>query len=591
MSNYLKMSSCLKTYCRIAVLLIFFGVLVLVTTDITAQTVKNPNTAVVARVYAIESLDPAYAYVGFEPLQNIYETLIAYKPESSSEFIPCLASKVPSLENKLISEDGLTYTFPIRKGIKFHNGAELTPRDVEYSFERAMVSDPAGGPTWMIVKALLGVGSTLGKEGFQVTFDQIDKAVKVDGENVVFRLPAPAPYFLQIIPFAWCSILSKSWVISQGGWPGTEDTWKKFNNVKKEESTLFDKANGTGPFKLERWDKANEIVLARNNNYWGPPAKLEKVVRKVTPEWSTRMLLLKQGDVDIADVPREYLPQVRELKGVRIIDNLPDLVTYSAYFNQKIDPKGNPYIGSGELDGNGIPPDFFTHVNIRKAFNYAFDWNAYIKDAFDGAAFQTKGPIPKEVPYYNPDQETYQYNPDKAKELLKQVYNGELWNKGFKLRFPYISGVTEYKTVVDILRGNLAALNPKFVIEPIALQAPALFDAWNKNWMPLRVGYWRNDYPDPDNNVFALMHSTGYYAKAQGFSKYDQLVDEGSQTNNLAKRKSVYFQLQKMAFEDAIDIFLVQTTGWFVSREWVKGWERYSPLWARNDYFYPMFKE
>src|SRR4030042_4823574 len=146
MFNYLKMPSCLKTYCVITVLLTFFVVLVTVTSDVAAQPLKNPNMAVVARVYAIESLDPAYAYVGFEPLQNIYETLIAYKPESSSEFIPCLASKVPSLENKLISEDGLTYTFPIRKGIKFHNGAELTPRDVEYSFERAMVSDPAGGP-------------------------------------------------------------------------------------------------------------------------------------------------------------------------------------------------------------------------------------------------------------------------------------------------------------------------------------------------------------------------------------------------------------------------------------------------------------
>ena len=591
MVSYLRRPGSLKTCCKVGVLLGFLGVLVVLSSGVAAQTVRNPSTAVVARIYALESLDPPYTYVGMEPLQNIYETLIAYKDATSGEFVPMLASKVPSVENGLISEDGLTYTFPIREGVKFHQGDELTPEDVEYSFERAMVLDPAGGPIWMVLNTIVGVGSTRGKDGFEATFDQIDKAVEVDGSNVVFHLSKPSPWFMQILPLAWCSIIDKSWVVSQGGWPGTEETWKDFNNKKKEESPLFDKANGTGPFKLERWDKGNQIVLVRNDSYWRPPAKLEKVVRKVVPEWSTRMLLLRKGDADIADVPRQFLPQAKELEGVRVIDNLPELITYSIYFNQDINPKGNQYIGSGKLDGDGIPPDFFGQLGIRKAFNYLFDWDTYVRDAFDGAAFQSKGPIPKEVPYYNAGQETYQYNPEKAGELLKEAYNGELWDKGFKFRFPYISGVGAYQTVVDILRRNLAALNPKFKIEPIALPAPKLYEAWNEKWMPARVGYWRNDYTDPDNNIFALMHSSGYYAKSQGFSKYDELVEEGSRTIDSPKRESIYLQLQKLAFEDAIDIFLVQTTGWFVSREWVKGWYRHSPLWASNVYFYPIWKE
>jgi peptide/nickel transport system substrate-binding protein len=526
-----------------------------------------------------------------EPLQNMYETLIAYEKNSSSEFLPVLATLVPSLENGLISTDGLSYTFPIRSGIKFHHGGELTPEDVEYSFERGMVLDPAGGPVWMILSSILGVGSTRGDDGIKVTFDQIDKAVEVEGNNVVFHLSKASPWFLQIMPLTWCSIVDKSWVIEQGGWPGTEESWKKFNNLKKEESALFDKSNGTGPFSFDRWDQGNQIVLIRNDDYWRPPAKVQKVVRKVVPEWSTRMLLFKTGDADIVDVQRQFLSQVKAYDGIRVIDNLPELNIITMFLNQHIEPKGNQYIGSGKLDGNGIPPDFFSRLDIRKAFNHAFDWGVYIRDAFDGAAIQSKGPIPEAVPYFNPEQATYKHDLEKAGELLKNAYDGQLWENGFQFKFPYISGVAEYQTSIDILRRNLSALNSRFKIEPVALPAPKLYEAWKSKWMPIRVGYWRSDYPDPDNNVFGLLHSDGYYSSSQGFTKYNALIEEGARTVDPTKRQKIYFELQQMAYEDAVDIFLVQTTGWFVSREWLKGWYRHSPLWARNVYFYSIWKE
>ena len=117
-------------------------------TGAAAQEIKNPDTIIETTIGTVDSLDPAWAYdtASGEVIFNIYETLIFWDGTRTDKFVPMLATKVPSVENGLISEDGLTYTFPIRKGVKFHNGEPLTPEDVEYSFERAMVQDRDGGP-------------------------------------------------------------------------------------------------------------------------------------------------------------------------------------------------------------------------------------------------------------------------------------------------------------------------------------------------------------------------------------------------------------------------------------------------------------
>jgi peptide/nickel transport system substrate-binding protein len=105
-----------------------------------------------------ESLDPYFQYdiTSNEPVKNVYENLLAWEGESVTEYKPHLATQVPSQENGLISADGRVYTFPIRKNVKFHNGNSLTPEDVEYTYERAMIFDRAGGPSWMILEPLTG---------------------------------------------------------------------------------------------------------------------------------------------------------------------------------------------------------------------------------------------------------------------------------------------------------------------------------------------------------------------------------------------------------------------------------------------------
>ena len=137
--------------------------LVLLATPALAE-VKNPDTLIEAIALNQESLDPYFQYdiTSNEVVKNVYENLLEWNGASVTEYLPRLATKVPSIENGLISADGLTYKFPIRKGVKFHNGNELTPEDVEYTYERAMIFDRAGGPSWMVLEPITGQASIEG---------------------------------------------------------------------------------------------------------------------------------------------------------------------------------------------------------------------------------------------------------------------------------------------------------------------------------------------------------------------------------------------------------------------------------------------
>ncbi|MBW2657774.1 MAG: hypothetical protein JRC59_08780 [Deltaproteobacteria bacterium] len=152
--------------------------------------IKNPDTFVLATYGTLRTLDPAVCYdsTGSQRIWNIYETLVFFDGSYTDRFVALLATEVPTLKNGGISPDGKTYTFTIRKGVKFHEGRELTPEDVAYSFKRNMIVDPDGGPMWMLLEALTGHGSTRDKDGKIIAgiFEAIDKSVVVKGDRVTF---------------------------------------------------------------------------------------------------------------------------------------------------------------------------------------------------------------------------------------------------------------------------------------------------------------------------------------------------------------------------------------------------------------------
>jgi peptide/nickel transport system substrate-binding protein len=119
---------------------------------------KDPINYVAATIDMPGEIDPALNYdaYGDQILQNTYDTLIFFNREDPNSFVPMLATEVPSLENGGISPDGLIYTFKIRQGVKFHDGAEMTPADVAYTFQRGILQGGSQSPQWLLVEPILG---------------------------------------------------------------------------------------------------------------------------------------------------------------------------------------------------------------------------------------------------------------------------------------------------------------------------------------------------------------------------------------------------------------------------------------------------
>lgn len=152
------------------------------------------DTLIVAHKSEMESMDPVFSYDGVTHgmLVNIYDTPLKFKGSSLTELEPSLSTQVPTKENGLISKDGRTYTFPIRKGVYFHDGTELTPEDVRYSLLRFLLSDVAGGPSSLLLEPILGISSTRDEQGnITVNFKDAANAVRVDGDNIVITLKRP----------------------------------------------------------------------------------------------------------------------------------------------------------------------------------------------------------------------------------------------------------------------------------------------------------------------------------------------------------------------------------------------------------------
>src|SRR5713226_4559494 len=335
----------MKAHRHLAVVLILALSLTLAafTGVVQGQAVKNPDTFVYQSAGDPESLDPAWEYDTTSAatiLWNIYETLIFFRGGRTDLYDPMLATEVPSLQNGGVSADGKTFTFKIRQGVKFHDGTTMTPDDVKYSLLRIMLTDRDGGPSWLLLAPILGfdVQSTRDEKGNLIPdiFDRSDRAIQVQGNNVVITLAKPYGAFLSIMA-NWSPVSSQKFVVANGGWDGQKATMAKFNNLPKpDQMALFDKADGTGPFKLERWDRGTKTVtLIRNDNYWRAPARL-------------RRLALQNGDADmIALGTVANLPAVQGLPGVRVLDDLPSLGNSPALFmTYNIDPEGNTDIGS-----------------------------------------------------------------------------------------------------------------------------------------------------------------------------------------------------------------------------------------------------
>ena len=538
--------------------------------------VKNPDTFILATYGTLRTLDPAACYdtTGSQRILNIYEPLIFFDGSKTEAFIPVLATQVPSLENGGISADGTTYVFTIRKGVKFHSGAELTPQDVAYSFKRNMIVDPDGGPMWMLLEALTGKNSTRDENGkiWPGIFKMIDYAISATDEKVIIRLPRPYPPLLGILANSSSVVLNRQWAIANGCWDGRIDQAAKFNNPAPGHEPLSKVANGTGAFRFKSWEPSKQFVFERFDGYWGTKPKLKRTIVKYVKEWSTRKLMLQNGDADRVTVDIPYVPEVKAMRGLKIF-NVPQLSVSFALFCQKIDPTGNPNIGSGRLDGNGIPPDFFSDIHVRKAFLHAMDRETYRQDVFDNLVIMPTSPNIEGLPYHITVPH-YAFDLDKAREHLQKAWDGRVWDNGFKMVITYNSGNAMREAAAMMLSENIMSLNPKFSIEIRNVEWKDYLVEYRSYRYPIFITGWAADYADPHNFLHTFMHSRGVYGRFMAYKNdtVDRLCEAGIVTVEPDKRAEIYTRLQHLWYEEAIGIPLYQQINIRAYRDWVDGY-------------------
>lgn len=284
----------------------------------------NPGDFVQQTIGDVDSLDPAWGYdsASGEQVMYLYDVLLNYDGESTTTFIPGLSTNWTVVSTTQI-------VFTIRTGVTFHNGNNLTAEDVEYSFERMMVQDRGGGPAWMINLPLLGMYRTRSGGVIVVNGTQIDNAVEVNGNDVIFNFAIEYPMiqWQQILVQAWGSILDKEWCVDNGEWDGdlSGEGWKAYNNPAKGDSYLYNHANGTGPWKFDIWEAGDYIRLLKNDSYWRGSVPFNKVITRFVDEWSARKLALLNGDADFIYVPRMYIGELLDIADLTKYSALPEL--------------------------------------------------------------------------------------------------------------------------------------------------------------------------------------------------------------------------------------------------------------------------
>jgi peptide/nickel transport system substrate-binding protein len=439
----------------------------------------------------------------------------------------------------------------------------------------------------------LGVETTRDDKGALIAtlFNRANQAIKTSGDTISITLESPYAPFLSIMA-QWSMVVNRKWAIAQGDWNGTPLGVARLNNPAKPEDTkLFSAGNGTGPFKLAQWDRqGRQAILERNTTYWRAPAQLARVVYRVVEDFGPRRLMIQQGDADIVSVNRTEQSQVEGLQGVRIVDDLPQLVLTGIYMNLKIDTSGgNPDVGSGRLDGNGVPGDFFADVNVRRGVAQAFDYNTAIRDCNRGKATVNKGAVPAGMTGYNPNQRWYTTDRARAEAAFREARGGQVWNNGFKFTIAFNSGNTTRQCMAQVLKSNVEALNPKFKVDVRGVTWAQYLSLYRQSKLPMWIIGWAADYPDPDNFVTPFQHSKGTYGSAQGYNnpEVDKLIVDARNETDPAKRRAIYFKLSEIAYNDITTLYL-QPTALMVMRSWVRGW--YNNPAFFGPYVYPMRK-
>ena len=424
------------------------------------------------------------------------------------EFVPNLAVKVPTLENGGISSDGRVWKIELKNGIKWHDGAPFTAKDVEFTYQT-------------IINPKLAIRSRSG-------FDLISEFKIIDDHNVEIHLSKP------FVPFAWA--------------------WQKMHIVpahilSKEADINTAPFNtqpiGTGPYKLVKRVAGSHMVYKRNMEYHRGAPAIETVIHKFVPDQTVAYTQFKTGEIDVFGlhgVPPVRFEEARKLPGKDALETPAPWVEF-IYFNC-----GKPQ---------------FKEKVVRQALYYAVDKEKWIKDIYYGLPPRTLSYLHPNHWAYNENIKDPGYNLEKAASMLeaagwKKGADGIREKNGVKLKFTMstTAGSKAREQAEAMIQANWKEIGVAMEIKNMPASVVWGEYTTKSQFDTLMVGWEPTVGMDPDYT--ARCHSKQIPAKYGTGSNYvqyenpelDKLLEEGVLISDMEKRKAVYQQIQDILHED-----------------------------------------
>jgi peptide/nickel transport system substrate-binding protein len=435
---------------------------------------------------------------------QIYETLV--RLDKDLNLTPGLAESWEAQEN------GKVWTFNLRRDVKFHDGTPFTSEAVVYSY---------GGRAYVTTVKTL----------------QIEKVEAIDDYTVKFTCVKPMPLPTYLTHIAW-PVVSPSSIDSAGE---------------------FQEPVGSGPFKFTSYSKGQEVVLDKNEDYWGNEIKLDQIIFKIIPEASTRIMALDSGDVDMSI-------KIPESDVARLGEN-PDITVYR---------KLTTFTDFLQFNCARAP---FDDLNVRKAMANAIDTEGIVENILDNIGLAAQGRLYSPVMMYSSqDLDLYSQNQENAQSLLAasgwtdENGDGILEKDGEQLHVTMLVGQSwspREQRIAEACQAQLGEVGFDVEIKQLETAALSALEKEGDFDMIMRTGYfvW-GPYPH-----HVKMHFSRNYTSHYNNPEYDQLVMQGESVNDETQKQQIYEDIQNMVLDELPAFYIVHEEKIVAARNNVQGYE------------------
>ncbi|MBG20698.1 MAG: peptide ABC transporter substrate-binding protein [Rhizobiales bacterium] len=470
---------------------------------------KNGGGIVVTYKDDVATLDPAigYDWQNWSMIKSLFDGLMDYEPGTTT-LRPGLA------ESYDISDDGKTFTFHLRKGVKFHNGREMTADDVKYSLDR--VTNPETQSP--------GAGFFGSIKGYDAMADGSAKSLEgvtvVDPSTVKIELSRPDATFLHVMALNFASVVPQEAVDEAGA-----DFGKK--------------PVGTGAFKLADWTLGQKLVFERNPDYWreGLP-HLDTITFEVGQEPIVALLRLQNGEVD---VPGDGIPPAK----FQEVMSDPE---------QKARVVEGGQLHTGYITMN-VEMEPFDKKEVRQAVNMAINKDRIVQ-IINNRAVPANQPLPPSMPGYSKDYKGYAFDQAKAKEMLAEAGLPD----GFETEL-YVMNTDPNPRIAQAIQQDLASIGIKASIQSLA-QANVIAAGGEKDQAPMIWSggmAWIADFPDPSNFYGPILGCAGAVQGGWNWSWYcnEDLDAKATEADSIVdpdkadERYKLWSEVYEAVMEDA----------------------------------------